>query len=399
MAQKNSPDYRNTGRMDITDLLTASEKQDILDTVKSTNSAYNRCAILGIRHKTDNAYALDKIINADEQIASNPINRNTLQLVRDSACGAIKSFRSNHPKRGWKMRLQKTTLSYPLGVPHTLKEIGKNKFKFSTNHRGARITVCGILPDWFVKAYPERKLCTGTVSVTDRGRFFLNLTYSVPRKVCEADGELAIDKGWYHITASSRGGLHPTKHYHAVERRYAYTEDSLKSKGTRSAKKRLKARKGKERRFRLDEAHCISKALACDDSVSTLYCEDLHGIYRNDRGKWMNRMFRQVAWANLDFDLEYKFSSRGKKVVKVNPYMTSQACPICSPWTRRKDGKWDYVKGDRNGKHFHCPQCGFTAHADVSASLNILKKGRVQSISSTRLGGAGRVGLNPTTVG
>lgn len=394
MAQKNSPDYRSTRNMDITDLLTPSEKQDILATCKSTNLAYDRCAILGIRHKTDSPNALEKLIKADEQIASIPINKGTLQQVRDSVCGAIKSHRSNHPKRKWKMRLHKKTLSYLLDA-RTLRYEGGNKFKFSTNKKGERITVCVPLPDWFCKKYPERKLCTGVVSV-ERGRFFLNLTYSIPRKVCEADGEIAIDKGWYHITASSRGELHPSKHYHAIERRYAYTEDSLKSKGTRSAKKRWKARKGKERRFRLDEAHRISKALASDDSVSTLYCEDLCGIYKNDRGKKMNRYFRQVAWFNLQFDLDYKFASEGKKVVKVDPYMTSQACPICSSWTRKKDGKWDYVQGVRNGKHFHCEKCGFTAHADVSASLNIHKKGKVQSISSTRLGGAGHVGLSPS---
>ncbi len=48
-------------------------------------------------------------------------------------------------------------------------------------------------------------------------------------------------------------------------------------------------------------------------------------------------------------------------VTKISPTFTSQRCSVCG-WTR---------KSNRKGKLFKCTCCGFTADADLNASLNI----------------------------
>ncbi len=48
----------------------------------------------------------------------------------------------------------------------------------------------------------------------------------------------------------------------------------------------------------------------------------------------------------------------------VNPYKTSQTCPSCSHTER----------GNRVGENFKCLKCGYSEHADIVGSLNILTR-------------------------
>ena len=66
------------------------------------------------------------------------------------------------------------------------------------------------------------------------------------------------------------------------------------------------------------------------------------------------------AYYQLEQFIEYKSKLAGVPVVYVDPAYTSQTCHKCNQI------------GNRNGKVFKCPHCGYTSHADVNASWNIL---------------------------
>ncbi|WP_413160625.1 hypothetical protein ACL6C3_19135 [Capilliphycus salinus ALCB114379] len=90
----------------------------------------------------------------------------------------------------------------------------------------------------------------------------LHLTYSKQnkqfwvRRVFETEtptpveGEIqGIDRGLYHQAVTSNGQFFSSSQIRAVQRRYLYNRRQLQQKGTRSAKRRLKAMSGCEKKI------------------------------------------------------------------------------------------------------------------------------------------------------
>jgi putative transposase len=62
--------------------------------------------------------------------------------------------------------------------------------------------------------------------------------------------------------------------------------------------------------------------------------------------------------------LRYKAEERGKQVIAVPPHYTSQRCSACG----------EIVKKSLSHRTHRC-DCGFVAHRDHNAALNILRLG------------------------
>jgi IS605 OrfB family transposase len=98
---------------------------------------------------------------------------------------------------------------------------------------------------------------------------------------------------------------------------------------------------------------------------SVLVFEQLHVLQPNKekiRGTalrrrlslWQHRLIRHYA--------ECRAEERGMTVAEVNPAYTSQTCSRCG------------LLGQRTRHRFSCASCGFTAHADVNAAVNIRQR-------------------------
>ncbi|MDR1867082.1 MAG: hypothetical protein LBQ77_02305, partial [Treponema sp.] len=78
---------------------------------------------------------------------------------------------------------------------------------------------------------------------------------------------IGIDRGLYNHL--SDGTNISSKKCKAVKRKYAYNRSKVQSVGTRSAKRKLKRKAGKEKRYMTDCNHCITKRLAAQIDVQT----------------------------------------------------------------------------------------------------------------------------------
>ena len=81
--------------------------------------------------------------------------------------------------------------------------------------------------------------------------------------------------------------------------------------------------------------------------------------------KGLNLSIGDVGWYTFIQILTYKASSLGKRVVGVDPRMTSQTCSSCG----------EIVKKSLSERTHQCGSCGFVANRDHNAALNILRLG------------------------
>ncbi|MFQ3629329.1 MAG: transposase, partial [Cyanobacteriota bacterium] len=171
---------------------------------------------------------------------------------------------------------------------------------------------------------------------------------------------LGIDRGLYHMVVTSDGQFFSSSQVRATQRRYLHNRKTLQQKGTRSAKRRLKAMSGREKRFMRDVNHCVTKKLANLPDVAVFVLEDLSGIRKNRRGKKMNKWLGSWSFYQQDLFLAYKAEALGKRVAFGDPRYTSQKCNVCKHIRRT----------NRTKSRFHCRNCGNRDHSDWNAAKN-----------------------------
>jgi len=133
---------------------------------------------------------------------------------------------------------------------------------------------------------------------------------------------------------------------------------------------KVRASKGKERRWQRDVNHQISHELVnivAGTPGGVIVLEKLDGIRSRTRGsKRFNRMMGNWAFRQLDDMIVYKAKRAGIPVVWVDPRNTSKMCSRCGHATRAN-------RPDQ--AHFRCVSCGFQVNSDYNAARNISRKG------------------------
>ncbi|MEZ0367813.1 MAG: RNA-guided endonuclease InsQ/TnpB family protein [Candidatus Sericytochromatia bacterium] len=201
-----------------------------------------------------------------------------------------------------------------------------------------------------------------------KGRWWLHVVVSRPLKevTVQADPatKVGVDLGIVSPAVDSRGWSYGSEHWQAVQERKFQLRRELQSKGTRSAKRKLKRMAGRERRFRRDCDHVLSKRLIQSmEAGGTLVFEDLTHIRgRVKARRAQRRRLHSWSFAQLQGFVKYKAQAAGIHVVEVDPRYTSQKCCQCQ-----------YVSRSNRPEQavFKCRQCGFSCHADYNAALNI----------------------------
>lgn len=175
---------------------------------------------------------------------------------------------------------------------------------------------------------------------------------------------VGVDLGIANPATDSRDKFYGDQHWQDIENRTFQLRRRLQSKGTKSAKRHLKKSSGRQRRFRRDCDHVLSKRLV--QSVgegATIAFEDLTHIRgRAKMRKAQRRRLHGWSFAQFQAFVSYKAEARGILVGFVDPRYTSQKCSQCGHIER----------GNRPTQaDFWCKKCRFECHADLNAAINI----------------------------
>lgn len=182
---------------------------------------------------------------------------------------------------------------------------------------------------------------------------------------------VGIDRGLRFLTVSydEQGKTEFVSGRKIATKRHKFQEvrKQLQSKGTKAAKRRLKAISGRENRWMSDMNHQISKTLVQKYGKDTLFVlEDLTGVSfeENKLSQNAKRNYDLRSWAfyQLEQFLTYKAHENRSEVLKVSARYTSQRCPKCGT----------IHKGSRDHhKHLYSCQCGYKSNDDRIGAMNI----------------------------
>lgn len=212
-----------------------------------------------------------------------------------------------------------------------------------------------------------------------RGRWFVSITlaFEVKQQLAQQGHHktMGIDIGLRNLAVASIGTtsiFFPGNEMAYRRRRFASRRRKL---GTMKKLHAIRKSKNKESDWMKDTNHKISRQIvdfALENGVHLIRMEDLSGIQHTRKSKKeAGRNLHSWSYYQLQQFIEYKAKMAELSVEYVNPKYTSQMC---------KSGHVD--KRNRNTDVFCCTQCGYLAHADVNASINIAKA--VSGLSATK---------------
>ena len=331
------------------------ENKDLEETISQYFQAYKFCLDKGFELHTSNKRKLHNATYRRLRKDYPKIPSALLQTVRDVASENLKATKLKikpNPKNKF-IRFDKRTFSFKNGIVSVSTVNGRKKFQIQ-------------IPKYFEK-YQNWK-CNSSVLVLKNNQLWLNMIFKNDFVPIQPKTVLGLDRGINNIVVTSDNEFYNSKQLKNVKGKYQYLKGVLQSKGTRSAKRKLKKLSGKEKRFVRDVNHCLSKQIASKD-YDSFAIEDLKNIRKiKNKGRKFNRKLGGWSFCQLENFLTYKAEEYGKTVLKVEPTHTSQTCSKCG----------HTEKSNRKGRLFKCKSCGFELDADLNASRNIAKLGMTE---------------------
>ena len=203
-----------------------------------------------------------------------------------------------------------------------------------------------------------------------KNQVYIHITFEKEITDSIASGNLiGIDRGLNNIAVSSDNKFYGGRVVKQKVRKFQRLRKRLQEKGTRSAKRHLRKLSGKERRFRADVNHTISKRIIYNCQVGDkIVLENLTNIRHSKKGnniKELRTFINSWSYSQLEQFLIYKGKEKGIEVVTVSPRYTSQRCNKC--------GNID-KKNRKSQSEFCCKKCKYKINADLNAARNIRDK-------------------------
>jgi IS605 OrfB family transposase len=283
------------------------------------------------------------------------------QVVIKAEQEVLASYRSAKSNKHKKKLIEKKNLSMRLD-----KRLYSIPDKFSI-----RITTTGKRQTFKFVVYPrlkelmEKYQYKDPLIYEDNGK--ICIAFSFENKVEKVKQRLAlgVDLGIRRSAAMSDGRVIIDRKFNGDKRRLRHIKDELKSKGTKSSRRKLRySLRRKERNKNKNQTHLISN-IVLNTNADTICLENLKSIKRK-KNKYQNKhSIGQVPLYELRRVITYKAENAGKSVVLVSPQYTSQI-----------DSMTGLLEGDRRGCRFFA-KSGLVYDADLNAAMNIAKRSKL----------------------
>ena len=323
----------------------------LLDTMKQYSEAVSYIVDMGYKAKIHKRYDLHHLCYYKARRRFNLPSQFVINANR-VASQTLKSAKTN---KGSKPVFKE---NIPLAFDRRTFTFSKDNVRLTTI--GGRINIPVKVPEYYTK-YLGWRYQTALLILDRKGRMFLNITFSreINTKRSGNGRIVGVDVGVNNLAVTSDGKFF--KGCKTKIMQFRYLRRILQAKGTKSAKRLLRKVSGGQKRYMAWVNHNVSKDIV--NNADTIVLENLKGIRRTKnkyKGKRLNRWLNSWSFYQLQRFIKYKAEREGKRVVFVNPYMTSQTCSDC--------GKL----GSRYFDSFSCSHCGLSNYnSDLNAGRNL----------------------------
>ncbi len=306
------------------------EENDIKDFLFESTKVINRCFEL-LYHLKDKKISLKEAHQIcynklKEEFPNLPVQ--TIIKSYKEVIGIYKSIKSNkHEIETCPVRKKiKLQLDKRLYSNFTINSIWLTNPKTPNK----RIKVSLLLYNKLIEMFNKYEIGDPNLIIINN-KIYLQIPFKLPELTLKNLDTIAYDLGIKRLVVSSKGEIIDDKNYKKQKRKIRYLKRRLQSKGTKSAKRKLKKVKNKEKNHSKNFNHLLAnKMLNCNESIIVL--EDLTKIKQNTKNfkgtkikntKHNNRL-NQVSFSALKNILLYKALFLGKEIVTVSPAFTSQ---------------------------------------------------------------------------
>jgi IS605 OrfB family transposase len=332
--------------------------KEFLPTIKAYTDAFNYVCKLGFESKETNGVSLH---HKTYRVCRETLPAQLAISARMKATETLKSVKEITAK-GKKASLpqsKQTSIRYDANSYTIFLESRTLSIKTTEGRKKFNL----IIPKYFER-YLDWKHTSADLFVKG-GKVFLHVVFEKEINDIPHSGKyVGIDRGINNLAVTSDNKFFTGKEIKKVSQRYEKLRSSLQAK-KHSGKRHFRKVSSKERRFRRDVNHSITKRIVNSlEAGSTIILEKLTGIrnsrlrkaQRKDLNKWNFFQFEQF--------LAYKAKARGIGIEYVPARYTSQKCSKCGV----------ILKSNRKSQSVYvCSHCGFRLHADLNASRNILQ--------------------------
>lgn len=337
----------------------------LAETTRQFTAVFNAVAAHGYAAKEKNGVKLHHALYYPQKAAYPDLVSDHHIQARMKATEAVKSALSL-AKKGGKVSAPHSASCPPRYNVHTFKVIWEMGIVILST-TGGRQRIPFTVPAYANK-YRGAKTCTADLINRD-GTWWLHIVVDIPTpEIAPTDDVIGVDLGIAQPAVTSNNHFLGKKQWRDVEAKRFRLRRALQKSGSKSAKRHLRKIGRKQQRFRRDCDHVLSKQIvAVTPPGATIAVENLTNIRARVKTRHGKQARRIHGWS---FDqcrsfLTYKAEEQGSTVAGVDPRHTSQTCHVCGHVARTNR---------RSRSLFCCRSCGYTAHADYVASVNIAAK-------------------------